>query len=118
MVVHAPHAGEKSAQMSWASPSPRPLLGSVVRIHMHVFAFALTTPAQPAALMAVTSEGHPPVGAMSSQFALIVTPVMPESAKAWTKCWAAAQKSGLPIWACHGKVVVPVIVVPVGQAVE
>jgi hypothetical protein len=64
----------------------------------------------------VTAEGQPPVGATSSQFVFVVTPLMPASAKAWIKCCAAAQKSGLPIAACHGKVVVPVTV-PVGHAV-
>ena len=69
-----------------------------------------------AVLMAVTTDGQPPFGGKSSQFALVVTPVMFASEKAWMKCCAAAQKSGLPMAACHGKVVAPTTV-PVGQAV-
>src|SRR5437667_2679186 len=116
-VVHAPHAGEKSAQMSWAIPSPRLFRGSVVRTKAQVFAVA-AVPADtqfPDVLIAVTGEGQPPGGAASSQFALVVTPVMWASAKAVMKCWAAAQKSGLTIGACQATAVVPVGV-PVGQA--
>jgi len=84
---------------------------------MQVFAVATgATPAQPAVLMAVTTEGQPPVGATSSQFAFVVTPLMPAAEKAEMKCCAAAQKSALPIAACHAKVVLPVRV-PVGHAV-
>src|SRR2546425_9876529 len=117
-VVHAPHAGEKSAQTSWAIPSPRLFRGSVVRTKKHVFAVATgATPAQPAVLMAVTTAGQPPVGATSSQFAFVVTPLMPASAKAWIKCCAAAQKSGVPIRGCHGWSAEPMRV-PVGQVAK
>jgi len=102
--------------MSWAMPSPRLLRGSVVRTNMQVFAVAGEPIAQPAVLMVVATEGQPPVGGSSSQFAFVPTPVIPAKENARTKCCAAAQKSGLPIAACHGKVVVPAIV-PVGQAV-
>src|SRR2546430_4197827 len=103
--------------MSCAIPSPRLFRGSVVRTKKQVFAVATgATPAQPAVLMAVTTAGQPPVGATSSQLAFVVTPLMPASEKAWIKCCAAAQKSGLPIPACHGKVLDPVRV-PEGQAV-
>jgi hypothetical protein len=78
---------------------------------MQVFAVAAAIPAQPDELSAVTTAGQPPVGALSSQVVvLLVTPVIPASAKAVMKCSAAAQKSGLPIAACHAKVVVPVMV--------
>jgi hypothetical protein len=84
---------------------------------MHVFDVAGAIPAQPEELIAVTTAGQPPVGALSSQVVeLLVTPAIPASAKAVIKCSAAAQKSGLPIAACHAKVVVPVIV-PVGHVV-
>ena len=75
-------------------------------------------PAQvpPAVVIVVTTAGHPPDGATSSQLAFVVTPVMPASANAVMKCCAAAQKSALPICACHEKVVVPTTV-PVGHVV-
>ena len=99
--------------MSWARPSPRLLRGSVVRAKKQVFAVAGRLMAQLFGLIARTAEGQPPVGGFSSQFALAVT-VMPMSANAVMKCCAAAQKSALPIWACHGYVVEPVTV-PVGH---
>src|SRR5213078_5021111 len=98
-------------------PSPKLLRGSVVRTKAQVFAVAIgAPPAQPSVLMAVTTDGQPPEGATSSQFAFVVTPLMLASANAVIKCCAAAQKSGLPIAACHGKAVVPVTV-PVGHVV-
>src|SRR3989442_7414084 len=107
-VCHGPHSGGKNGQTSWGITSPRLFRGSVVRTKKQVFAVATgATPAQPAVLMAVTTAGQPPVGATSSQFAFVVTPLMPASEKAWMKCCAAAQKSGLPIAACHAKLVVP-----------
>src|SRR5438094_9129625 len=100
--------------MSCARPSPRLFLGSVVRTMKHTLAVGEMKPSQGGG-RAVTDAGQPPVGATSSQFVFVVTPLMPASEKAWIKCCAAAQKSGLPIAACHGKVVEPVRA-PVGHA--
>ncbi len=71
----------------------------------------------PAVVIVVTTVGQPPVGARSSQLALVITPVIPALAKARMKCWAAAQKSELPIVACHTKEFVP-LTDPVGHDVE
>src|SRR5438876_1837449 len=91
---------------------------SVDRTRMYTLSAGGTQAHTPlAVVIVVTTAGQPPVGATSSQLALVITPVIPALVKARMKCWAAAQKSGLPIVACHAKVFVPVTD-PVGQDVE